>query len=170
MNKPIKQHLIDPEICIRCYTCEEHCPVHAIVHDANNVVIAFVSLPLPFASHNQAERAAARAEVSVITAQLTRADAEITAQVSRAHRAAIAAQARLRAYGDAVLPQFEENLTALRRAYELGAIDILGLASGRERFLAVQKDALTAQEDYFTALAELEHAVGVDIIHDGGEQ
>lgn len=39
MNKPIKQHLIDPEICIRCYTCEEHCPVHAIVHDANNVVI-----------------------------------------------------------------------------------------------------------------------------------
>jgi len=39
MNKPIKQHLIDPEICIRCYTCEMTCPVEAIVHDANNVVV-----------------------------------------------------------------------------------------------------------------------------------
>ncbi len=39
MNKPIKQHLIDPEICIRCYTCEMSCPVNAIEHDDNNVVV-----------------------------------------------------------------------------------------------------------------------------------
>lgn len=39
MNKPIKQHLIDPEICIRCYTCEMTCPIEAIVHDDNNVVV-----------------------------------------------------------------------------------------------------------------------------------
>ncbi|MBN8293511.1 benzoyl-CoA 2,3-epoxidase subunit BoxA [Rhodobacter sp. NTK016B] len=39
MNKPLKQHLIDPEICIRCYTCEMTCPVEAITHDDNNVVV-----------------------------------------------------------------------------------------------------------------------------------
>ena len=39
MNKPFKQHLIDPEICIRCYTCEMTCPVGAIQHDDNNVVV-----------------------------------------------------------------------------------------------------------------------------------
>lgn len=39
MNKPLKQHLIDPEICIRCYTCEMTCPVQAIQHDDNNVVV-----------------------------------------------------------------------------------------------------------------------------------
>ena len=39
MNAPVKQHLIDPEICIRCHTCEEACPVDAITHDANNVVV-----------------------------------------------------------------------------------------------------------------------------------
>ena len=39
MNKPVKQHLIDPEICIRCYTCEMTCPVQAITHDDNNVVV-----------------------------------------------------------------------------------------------------------------------------------
>jgi len=36
-----KQHLIDPEICIRCNTCEATCPVGAITHnDANYVVDA----------------------------------------------------------------------------------------------------------------------------------
>jgi len=39
MNQPIKQHLIDPEICIRCYTCEMTCPLQAIEHDDNNVVV-----------------------------------------------------------------------------------------------------------------------------------
>ena len=44
MNGPVpvevlKQHLIDPEICIRCNTCEETCPVDAITHDENNYVV-----------------------------------------------------------------------------------------------------------------------------------
>ncbi|MFT8243105.1 benzoyl-CoA 2,3-epoxidase subunit BoxA [Roseomonas sp. BN140053] len=35
----LKQHLIDPEICIRCNTCEATCPVDAITHDDNNYVV-----------------------------------------------------------------------------------------------------------------------------------
>ena len=35
----IKQHLIDPEICIRCNTCETMCPVGAISHDSRNYVV-----------------------------------------------------------------------------------------------------------------------------------
>jgi benzoyl-CoA 2,3-epoxidase subunit A len=35
----IKQHLIDPEICIRCNTCESVCPVQAITHDDRNYVV-----------------------------------------------------------------------------------------------------------------------------------
>ncbi|PLX39149.1 MAG: benzoyl-CoA 2,3-epoxidase subunit BoxA [Hyphomicrobiales bacterium] len=38
-TKLLKQHLIDPEICIRCYTCEMTCPIAAITHDDNNVVV-----------------------------------------------------------------------------------------------------------------------------------
>ena len=34
-----RQHLIDPEICIRCNTCEETCPVDAISHDSRNYVV-----------------------------------------------------------------------------------------------------------------------------------
>jgi benzoyl-CoA 2,3-dioxygenase component A len=39
MNAVSKQHLIDPEVCIRCNTCEATCPVGAITHDDNNYVV-----------------------------------------------------------------------------------------------------------------------------------
>ena len=42
MNAPAElfnQHLIDPEICIRCNTCEAICPVGAITHDSRNYVV-----------------------------------------------------------------------------------------------------------------------------------
>ncbi|MDT7834138.1 benzoyl-CoA 2,3-epoxidase subunit BoxA [Aquabacterium sp. OR-4] len=35
----VRQHLIDPEICIRCNTCETMCPVGAITHDSRNYVV-----------------------------------------------------------------------------------------------------------------------------------
>ena len=40
---PIKQHLIDPEICIRCNTCEETCPVDAVTHDGTNYVVGWTA-------------------------------------------------------------------------------------------------------------------------------
>jgi len=35
----VRQHLIDPEICIRCGTCEETCPIDAITHNDDNYVV-----------------------------------------------------------------------------------------------------------------------------------
>lgn len=35
----LRQHLIDPEICIRCNTCEETCPIDAITHNEDNYVV-----------------------------------------------------------------------------------------------------------------------------------
>ena len=35
----LHQHLIDPEICIRCNTCEATCPVGAVTHDSRNYVV-----------------------------------------------------------------------------------------------------------------------------------
>jgi len=36
-----RQHVIDPEICIRCNTCEESCPIDAVTHDSRNYVVKF---------------------------------------------------------------------------------------------------------------------------------
>ena len=34
-----QQHVIDPEVCIRCNTCEATCPVGAVTHDSRNYVV-----------------------------------------------------------------------------------------------------------------------------------
>ena len=34
-----KQHVIDPEVCIRCNTCEATCPVGAVTHNDDNYVV-----------------------------------------------------------------------------------------------------------------------------------
>jgi benzoyl-CoA 2,3-epoxidase subunit A len=39
MTAHVKQHLIDPAICIRCNTCEATCPTGAVSHDAANYVV-----------------------------------------------------------------------------------------------------------------------------------
>jgi benzoyl-CoA 2,3-dioxygenase component A len=35
----LRQHVIDPEICIRCNTCEATCPIGAVTHDDRNYVV-----------------------------------------------------------------------------------------------------------------------------------
>jgi cobalt-zinc-cadmium efflux system outer membrane protein len=134
---------------------------------AYDVVMGAVSLSLPMFQRNQGETAAARADVSVAAAELAARGSLLDAQIAEARSEVAAAAARTRAYGTEILPRFEENLTLLRRSFELGEIDLLSLSTGRERFLRIQSDALGAQQDYFVALSGLERVVGVDLFHQG---
>ena len=72
----IKQHLIDPEICIRCNTCESICPVSAITHDSRNYVVDAASATSAWPASRPAPRAASttgarcRGEAYSLEAQL----------------------------------------------------------------------------------------------------
>ncbi len=131
-----------------------------------DVLMGVLSLPLPVAQLNQGERARARADLSVASAELSATRRLLDGQIAEARSEVVSAAARTKAYGSEILPRFEENLTLLRRSFELGEIDILSLSTGRERFLRIQSDALLAQQDFFVALAGLERVVGVDLWHD----
>jgi len=133
---------------------------------AYDIVMGVVSIPIPSFQLNQGERARARADVTVAEAELDASRRLLEGQIAEARSEVVAAAARTRAYGTEILPRFEENLTLLRRSFELGEIDILALSTGRERFLRIQSDALGAQQDYFVALAGLERVVGVDLWRD----
>lgn len=133
---------------------------------AYDIVMGVVSVPITSFQRNQGERAQARADVTMAEAELDAAGRLLEGQIAEARSEVVAAAKRTRAYGTEVLPRFEENLTLLKRAFELGEIDILALSTGRERFLRIQSDALAAQLDYFFALAGLERVVGVDLWRD----
>lgn len=133
---------------------------------ATDIVMGVVSLPVPIFQTNQGERAYARADRIVADAELAAAASLLASEIAQARSEVVAAAQRTRAYGTEILPRFEENLTLLRRSFELGEIDLMALSTGRERFLRIQSDALAAHLDYFTALAALERVVGVDLWHD----
>jgi outer membrane protein TolC len=133
---------------------------------AYDVVMGVASVTIPSFQKNQGARADARADVTVAEAELGAAQRLLDGRIAEAHSEVFAAAQRTRAYGTEILPRFEENLTLLRRSFELGEIDILALSTGRERFLRIQSDALGAHLDYFVALAGLERVVGVDLWRD----
>jgi outer membrane protein, heavy metal efflux system len=138
--------------------------------DPTHIVLGVVSFTLPIADRNRGDRARAGADLTVARAERTAAEQLLVARIAEARSAVDAGARRTRAYGTEILPRFEENLTLLRRSFELGEIDLLALSTGRERFLRIQSDALLAQLDYFVALAGLERVVGVDLWRDDHHQ
>lgn len=133
---------------------------------AYDIVMGVVSVPITSFQRNQGEQAHARADARVAEAEQDAARRLLDGQIAEARSEVVAASARARAYRAEILPRFEENLSLLRRSFELGEIDLLALSAGRERFLRIQSDALDAQQAYFVALAALERVVGVDLWHD----
>lgn len=131
-----------------------------------DIVMGVLSFPLSSFQLNQGERARAHADVNVAESELDATRQLLDGQIAEARSEVVAGAARTRVYGTEILPRFEENLTLLRRSFELGEIDLLGLSTGRERFLRIQSDALSAVQDYFVALAGLERVVGVDLWRD----
>lgn len=130
---------------------------------SETVVLGTLSVPIPLWRRNQGDRAAARAELAISSEQASAFARRLGARLARTKGAVDAAARRVAAYGEKILPRFEENLRLIRRAYELGEIDILEVSVARERFLRIQTAALDAYADYFRAAAELESAVGADL-------
>lgn len=131
--------------------------------DGTDVYQGLVGLGLPLFATNQGDRARARAEVTIARARHEALRTVIPIQIARAHVAVSTAVSRVRAYGSEILPRFEESLTLLTRALELGEIDVVELSVASGRFLAVQREALSATADYHRALADLEAAVGSEL-------
>jgi cobalt-zinc-cadmium efflux system outer membrane protein len=96
---------------------------------AYDIVMGVISIPIPSFQLNQGERARARADVTVAEAELDASRRLLEGQIAEARSEVVAAAARTRAYGTEILPRFEENLTLLRRSFELGEIDILALST-----------------------------------------
>jgi cobalt-zinc-cadmium efflux system outer membrane protein len=134
--------------------------------DPTHILRGGLTLPIPSFDLNRAERAEAHADIAVAEAEAEATAFLLDGEIAAARSAMVAAAERVRSYGTEVLPRFEENLTLLTRAFELGEIDLLELSIGRERFLRIQSDALSAQLDYFVALANLERTIGAELWRD----
>ena len=128
-----------------------------------DIVLFGVGLPIPLWRRNVAGRAQAKAEVTIARARHSSTRRRLIAQVLRAANEVDVGADRIAAYGGEILPTFEKNLALLRRACELGEIEVLDVSVAQRRFLELQRSALTAYQRYYQAVAALEQLVGAEI-------
>ena len=76
-NQALRQHLIDPEVCIRCNTCEAICPVAAITHDDRNYVVDVVKCNLCMACISPCPTGSIDNWRTVVRAQAYSVDAQL---------------------------------------------------------------------------------------------
>ena len=76
-NLALRQHLIDPEVCIRCNTCEAICPVAAITHDDRNYVVDVVKCNLCMACISPCPTGSIDNWRTVVRAQAYSVDAQL---------------------------------------------------------------------------------------------
>lgn len=149
-----------PEPSLGVQYTRESLPI-ARVHE--HIIQGTIILPIPTTQRNQAGRAAARSELAVRRAEQEAFGQALRARLARAATAVDADANRIAAYGTEILPAFEGNLKLLRRAFELGEVDLLQVLVARERLLSIQQDALTAHQDYYRDVAALEAEVGSEV-------
>lgn len=150
-----------PEPTIGAYAAREHEPGSPF---ASRVGLITVSVPLPLWRRNQGPRAQAKAQLRIAEVALATRRYELEQELRRSIDAVQTAAARVQDYGRDVLPRFDENLELLQRAFELGEIDIIGVAVGRQSFFDAQAAALETWSDYLAAVRQLELAVGRPVV------
>lgn len=105
----------------------------------------------------------ARAELSIAESEGARLDVTLSTELARAVNDVNSAAERMSLYGDDILPTVEGNLRLIRRAYELGEVDIHQVSQLRERVLETQRQAVAAREAYISAFMALEALIGVEL-------
>ena len=122
-----------------------------------------LTFPIPLWRTNQEGRARAEAELVVADREREATVTRLRGELLQASIALNAAVERVALYETGVVPQLEQNLSLLQRAYELGEVDIHQVSQTRERLLTATGQYIDARITYYETTAILEGLVGTEL-------
>lgn len=133
------------------------------VNDLDSELTFGVSINIPVFNRNQGEIASATAEQ--IQAVRTREflESTIRSDVAVAYRQYRAAAEKLVLYSTQILPRAEANLQTVRAAYNAGDFSMFEVVAEQRRLIENVTGLNQTLRDYYTALAQLEAAVGAPL-------
>lgn len=126
-----------------------------------NVYLLSVGVPLPLWRTNQGARAKARAGREVARELRKTSEQAIRADILETLVALNTAAARLATYKNTLIPKTRENLALLRKAYELGEVDIHRVSQTWERLFRTSEGYIEAKRSYYSTAARLESLTGI---------
>lgn len=126
----------------------------------SHVTMASIAIGIPAWRRNQGGIANAQADMVIARNELFVVHRNLLRDLQRAMDGLVTSSARLKTYSEELLPRFSENLDLVRRAFELGEIDVLEVFVARSRFVDLQKQALDIYDDFIQAARAYELASG----------
>jgi cobalt-zinc-cadmium efflux system outer membrane protein len=137
------------------------------VGQTDNSLTFGVAVEIPIFNRNEGEIASAIGERTEAARQREFLEATIRRDVALAHRRYRAAAEALVLYATRILPQAQKNVDTVRAAYGLGDLTIFEVLQQQQRLVESETGHNDALRDYYTALAELERALGTPLPSNG---
>ena len=120
-----------------------------------------VSVDIPIFNRNQGEIASATGERVQAVRQREFLEATVKRDVAVAYRQYRAAAEKLVLYSTQILPRSEANLRTVRAAYGVGEFSVFEVVAEQRRLNENVTGYNQTLRDYYTALAQLETALGI---------
>lgn len=130
---------------------------------AANTWLLSISMPIPIFLTNQGQRAAAQASIQLADRQRSQTAIQLQSDLQQAAIAMNAAAELVAIHESSIVPQIEEKLALILRAYELGEVDVLQVSQTRERLLNANAQYIDARVTYYETAATLEGLVGTEL-------
>src|SRR5262249_58303162 len=129
--------------------------------DTNDHTFGFgFSLPLRVFDRNQGEIARTQAEVERVTAQRDATIAQIVAEIETALSALTTLRQRVESLRNVYLPKPEQARSTVEFADRRGGVSVLDFLDAQRTYRETSLEHLRALGNYWTALYQLEAAVG----------
>ena len=131
--------------------------------DLDNELTFGVSIDIPIFNRNQGEITSAVGEQAQAVRTREFLEAAIRRDVAIGYRQYRAAAEKLVLYATQILPRAEANLQTVRSAYGLGEFSVFEVVAEQRRLNENVTGYNQTLRDYYTALAQLEAALGIAI-------
>lgn len=137
-------------------------PVGVLV-DRDKVLSFGVSVGIPVFNRNQGAKAEAALAIEQSRKRREFLEQVVRSEVQSAYARYEAAREALATYDQGVIGRSNENIRAIRAAYEIGEFKITELLTEQRRLVDSQREFTEALSEQYRALADLQSAMGIAI-------
>jgi cobalt-zinc-cadmium efflux system outer membrane protein len=134
-------------------------PVGALT-DRDKTVTIGASINIPIFNRNQGATLEAQASIAQARRRREFVESMVRAEVGAAYSRYLAAQAAIAIFEPGVIGRSEQNILAVRGAYEIGAFRVTELLAEQRRLADFQREYTDVLAERYRALADLQAAMG----------
>ena len=131
-----------------------------LLRDRDKTITIGASISIPALNRNQGAKLEAQASILQARQRREFVESMVRAEVASAYGRYLAAQAAVAIFEPGVIERSEQNIRAVRGAYEIGAFRITELLAEQRRLADFQREYTDALAERYRALAELQAAMG----------